>query len=135
MKKILSFAACLMLLLVMSACREEIKNCSGSIYELNDTVLTAKIGEYKVAFDITQTRYDNGLVQPGDSVTVHYIGDIRDKKAKAVIINLIPRKGNMMIITDKPDLTKELKTADKNVTDEEQKAFDDFVKDSKKHGH
>lgn len=134
-KKILGIASCLILLLGVSACREEIKSCSGSIKELNDSVMTTRIGEYEVAFDITQTRYDNGLVQPGDSVNVHYLGDLRSKKAKAVIINLVPRKGKVVDVTGEPDFTKELKTKGQPMSAEEQKAMDDFVRESKKHGH
>lgn len=91
------------------------------------------VGDYSIAFDITQTRYDNGLVQPGDSVNVHYVGNLRDKKAKAVLVNLIPRKGVIMEITGEPDMSKELKT--KEMEADEQKAIDEFVRESKKHGH
>lgn len=133
MKKIISFVACFMLLLAVSSCQEEIQKTSGHIKELTDSTMVTIVGDYSIAFDITQTRYDNGLVQPGDSVNVHYVGNLRDKKAKAVLVNLIPRKGVIMEITGEPDMSKELKT--KEMEADEQKAIDEFVRESKKHGH
>ena len=133
MKKIISFVACFMLLLAVSSCQEEIQKTSGHIKELTDSTMVTIVGDYSIAFDITQARYDNGLVQPGDSVNVHYVGNLRDKKAKAVLVNLIPRKGVIMEITGEPDMSKELKT--KEMEADEQKAIDEFVRESKKHGH
>jgi len=130
MKRILFFIT---VLLVVCSCQKEIKNTSGHIKELTDSTMVTVVDNYNITFDITQTRYDNGLVQPGDSVNVHYVGDLREKKAKAVIVNLVPRKGTVMEITGEPDLSKELKT--RNMTDEEQKAIDGFVRESQKHGH
>ena len=64
----------------------------------------------------------------GDSVRVNYIGDLKEKKAKAVIVYLMPQKSNVVTAGFNPDA--ELET--KPMTSEEKESFDKFVETAKK---
>lgn len=86
--------------------------------------MVTRIGDYKITFDTKHAKCDNGMVMAGDSVVVHYVGDLKEKKALAALIRLIPPQGN--IIKAGYDPTKELKTAP--MSDEDAKKLDKFVK-------
>lgn len=112
----------------LHSCREEIKTCAGQIRELNDTVMTTKIGDYDIAFDIRRAEYTNGAVMAGDSVTVHYTGDLKDLHARALLVYLMPRPGRVVDAVYDP--SKELKVSDKPLTDEEVRKTEQFIKDA-----
>ena len=108
---IMAFAATVLL---VSSCQEKIQTTKAMVKKTTDTTLVATIDKYDIVFDIKQARCDNGAVMAGDSVTIHYIGDLRDKKAKALLLKLI--------------LTKPM-------TPEEQKEFEEGIEFAKKNGH
>lgn len=85
--------------------------------------MVTAIGEYDIKFNIKQTEYTNGMIMVGDSVSVHYTGDLRDKKALALIVKLIPKKGVVVDATYDPD--KELKISERPMSE---KAASDLEK-------
>lgn len=89
--------------------------CSGKVKNLNDTVMVTAIGDYAIKFNIKKAEYTNGMIMIGDSVSVHYTGDLRDKKALALIVKLIPQKGVVVDATYDPD--KELKTSERPMSE------------------
>lgn len=95
--------------------------------------MIVKIDDYDINFVTKQAKYDNGAVMPGDSVVIHYVGDLREKHAVAAIVRLIPKPGR--IVEAGYDPTKPLKVSDQSLTDKEKKDLDDFVKESQKYGH
>jgi len=113
----------------LHSCREDIKTCAGKIKELNDTVMVASIGDYDIAFDIRKAECDNGAVMLDDSVTVHYIGDLKDRKARALLIHLMPQPSRVVDAVYDP--SKKLEVSERALTDEELKAARQFVKDAK----
>lgn len=125
---IMAFAAAVML---VSSCQEKIQTTKAMVKKTTDTTLVATIDKYDIVFDIKQARCDNGAVMAGDSVTIHYIGDLRDKKAKALLLKLMPQKGT--VVEAKYDPSKELLT--KPMTPEEQKEFEEGIEFAKKNGH
>lgn len=96
---------------------------------MTDTTLVSKIDNRDITFDLKKAKYDNGFVMPGDSVVIHYVGDLRDGKAVAAIVRLVPKKGNVVEAVYDP--SKELKTAP--MTKDEEKSFDDGIEYARKH--
>lgn len=115
-------------LLVIASCSQEIKTCTGRINRINDTLMTMQIGDYEVEFDMRKARYTNGAVMRGDSVNVDYVGELRDKKGRALIVCLVPPEGT--VIEAVVDTTKELITAP--MSEEDARRLDEFVKNAKK---
>lgn len=114
---------------VLYSCREEIKTCAGQIKELNDSVMVTKIGDYDISFDIKKAEFSNGAVMLGDSVTVHYIGDMKDKHARALIIYLMPKPGH--VIDAVYDPSKKLEVSEKPLTPAEEKQTEEYLKAAK----
>lgn len=106
------------------------KTCAGKIKDMTDTTIIANMGDYDITFDIKKAEVTNGAVMPGDSVVVHYIGELSEKKATALVIKLIPPKGKVVEAVYDPN--KKLET--KPMTKEEVKEMNDFVKAAKR-GH
>ena len=117
--------------LLLSSCQEKIQTTTVKVKKTTDTTMVATIDKYDITFDVKQARCDNGAIMAGDSVVVHYIGDLRDKQAKALLLRLIPKKGTVVEAVYDP--SKELKT--KPMTPEEQKQFEEGIEFAKKHGH
>lgn len=92
------------------------------------TSMVVVIGDDCVKFDINDARYTNGAIMVGDSVKVEYVGDLDEKKAKAVIVYLIPKKGN--VVNAGYNSNAELKT--KPMDSITKKKFDEFVESAKK---
>lgn len=92
------------------------------------TSMVVVIGDDGVKFDINDARYTNGAIMVGDSVKVEYVGDLDEKKAKAVIVYLIPKKGN--VVNAGYNSNAELKT--KPMDSITKKKFDEFVESAKK---
>ena len=132
MKRYLSLSFLLSSLLLVSSCREELKSCSGHIKEMTDSTMVVVTGGADVEFDIHGVRYDNGLVMVGDSVGVHYVGDLRSRKARAALVRLVPQP---RIVDAAFDPSKELETREEPVSDEEREAAEKFIRESRKHGH
>lgn len=118
---------------MVHSCREELKSCSGHIKEQTDSTLVIVTGGADVTFDVADARYDNGFVMLGDSVNVHYVGDLRSKNVHAMLIRLVPRKGRVVDAVFDP--SKELKVSEREDTEAEQEEMQKFIEVSKKHGH
>lgn len=101
--------------------------CAGKINKMTDTTIVTKIGDYEITFNTKKAEYTNGVVMPGDSVTVHYIGDLKEKWARALLIRLIPSQSN--VVNAVHDSSKELMTAPKS--EEDVKQLEEFVKKEK----
>ncbi|MDD5785478.1 MAG: hypothetical protein PUD52_11200 [Prevotella sp.] len=127
--KVLLFTAITAFLLM--SCQEKIKTTQGKVIAQTDSTVKIHIDRYDIVFDTKKARCDNGEIMQGDSVAIHYIGDIREKKAKALLLRLIPQKGNVVEAIYDP--SKELKT--KKMTEQEQREFERGYKASKKNGH
>lgn len=116
--------------LTLAGCHtKQIKVCAGKIDHMSDTTIVVKIGDYDITFDVKKARYTNGVVMPGDSATIHYVGDLKERHAVAAIVYLMPAKGTVVDAVYDP--TKELKTAP--MSKEDAKELDDFVEHQKAH--
>ena len=93
MKKTLFAFLITILLFTFAGCRDNIKTCAGKIKNMTDTTIVANMGDYDITFDIKKAEVSNGAVMPNDSVLIHYVGDLSEKKATALVIKLIPHKG------------------------------------------
>ena len=131
MKKTLGLILCSAILLGVSSCREKIQSTAGVVKKLNDTAMVAKISDYLITFDIKKMKLTHGAVMPGDSVKIDYVGDLKERKAIALIVTYIPQAGHYVEAGYDP--TKKLIT--KPSTPKEDKELDEFLKDAKKHGH
>ena len=127
---IISFFA---FVLCLCSCGEDIKTCSGRIKELTESTMVAVTGGKDVTFDIRRVRYDNGIVMTGDSVGIHYVGRLGGE-AHAVLIHLIPRQGEIVTIGKEADTSKELKTKDEPMTEQERRGLNNFINDLKRRG-
>ena len=117
-----------MTLLLTTSCEEKIQQTRGKIKKMTDSTIVATIDKYDVVFDSKQAKFDVGAVMTGDSIKIHYIGNLRDKKAKAVLVALIPRIGNTITIGFDP--SKELKTGE--MTEEEKETLHKATENGKK---
>jgi len=129
MKRIISIVFCFAFMMLFYACREEMKVTSVKLNGVTDTTVVANIDGHEIAFDIRKATFDNGMVMAGDSVTVHYIGDMGQGTAKALLIKLIPRKGN--VVNAIYDPSKELKTD--SLSESESKAMHEAIEFAKRH--
>lgn len=93
---------------VFFSCSDEIKTCEGRVKDVNDSVMVVKISDYEVSFDTKDLRYINGFVIANDSVVMHYVGNLRSKKVKGLLVRVIPAKGKIVTVGEKA--TQELVT-------------------------
>lgn len=121
MRKYLSIIVCLVAMTALFSCTEKLNTTKVIVECLTDTAFTARIDGREITFDITQARYDNGMVMSGDSACVHYVGELRDGKVKVALVRLIPKKGNVVDAVYDP--SKELKT--KPMTEDEAKRVEE----------
>lgn len=108
MKKIFGHIFILMSVFVFFSCSDEIKTCEGRVKDVNDSVMVVKISDYEVSFDTKDLQYTNGFVIANDSVVMHYVGNLRSKKVKGLVVRVVPAKSR--IVTVGVDPTKELKS-------------------------
>ena len=105
MKKLLSFlfAATAVVLLSVS-CRHKIvrDECRALVDEINDSVLVGKIDGSKIKFDVRDASFTHGAVMYGDSVIIHYIGDLSMKRALAESVFLLDRPGKIIEVPKDP---------------------------------
>lgn len=130
MKTKFVFMAAAAVLLAVSSCEEKIQTTTGKVKKLNDSTMVATIDKYDITFDMKQVRFDNGVVIPGDSAVIHYIGDLRDKKATALLIRLIPPKPRVAEAVYDP--SKKLETTP--MTKEQIKQHEEALEFAKEHG-
>ncbi|MBQ3753707.1 MAG: hypothetical protein II864_09215 [Prevotella sp.] len=136
MKKIFGFIFAFFAMLLLSvSCSKVVKDkTSGLVDEINDSVMVLKIDGSKVHFDVTAASFTHGAVMYGDSVIVHYTGDLSKKRALAEAVYLIERPGTIVEVKEgEIDSTKELLTrpAEAGATE----AIDNLIRLSKSQRH
>lgn len=129
MKKILSFLTVLAIVVGLTSCEEKIKTTRGVVKRLTDKELIATIDKYEINFDITKAKVDNGALMAGDSVVIHYAGDLREKQARALLMRLIPKQGT--IVEAVYDPSKEL-IVKKDTSKARKERIEKFLKAAKK---
>ena len=129
MKKILSFLTVLAIVVGLTSCEEKIKTTRGVVKRLTDKELIATIDKYEINFDITKAKVDNGALMAGDSVVIHYTGDLREKQARALLLRLIPKQGT--IVEAVYDPSKEL-IVKKDTSKARKERIEKFLKAAKK---
>ncbi len=112
--------------IVVSSCQEKIKTTKGVVKNISDTTTVVKIDKYDIVFDTKQARLDNGAIMLEDSVAIHYIGDLRDGKVKALLIRLMPKKGTVVEAVYDP--SKELKVKEEPMSDEQIEAIEKYAR-------
>ena len=129
MKKILSFLTVLAIVVGLTSCEEKIKTTRGVVKRLTEKELIATIDKYEINFDITKAKVDNGALMAGDSVVIHYTGDLREKQARALLLRLIPKQGT--IVEAVYDPSKEL-IVKKDTSKARKERIEKFLKAAKK---
>ena len=129
MKKILSIVTVLAIVVGLTSCEEKIKTTRGVVKRLTEKELIATIDKYEIKFDITKAKEDNGALMAGDSVVIHYIGDLREKQARALLMRLIPKQGT--IVEAVYDPSKEL-IVKKDTSKARKERIEKFLKAAKK---
>lgn len=129
MKKILSFLTVLTIVVGLTSCEEKIKTTRGVVKRMTEKELIATIDKYEIKFDITKAKEDNGALMAGDSVVIHYIGDLREKQARALLMRLIPKQGT--IVEAVYDPSKEL-IVKKDTSKASKERIEKFLKAAKK---
>ena len=129
MKKILSFLTVLTIVVGLTSCEEKIKTTRGVVKRLTEKELIATIDKYEINFDITKAKVDNGALMAGDSVVLHYTGDLREKQARALLMRLIPKQGT--IVEAVYDPSKEL-IVKKDTSKARKERIEKFLKAAKK---
>ena len=116
MKRLFSFLLiATALTLTLDSCHKVVRDQTFALVdEMNDSVLVAKIDGTRVNFDITEAVFTNGAVMYGDSVIIHYIGDLSKKRAFAESVHLIDRPSQVITVPadGSVDSTKEMKLRD-----------------------
>ena len=113
-------------MLTLASCQKKILTTKGEVKRMSDTTIVAKIDRYDIVFDTKKAKCDNGAVMPGDSVTIHYVGDLRDKRAKALLVRLMPKKGTVVDAIYDP--SKELIVSEIPLTEKEKESLKKFAK-------
>ena len=116
--------------LALTSCRDKIQTTKGKIKRMSDTTVVAQIDRYDIVFDVKKAKFDNGAVMPGDSVTVHYVGDLRDKRAKALLIKLMPKRGTVVEAIYDP--SKELVVSEEPLSEKDKASLEKYAKSGKK---
>lgn len=136
MKKIFGHIFILMSVFFFVACNDEIKTCEGRVKDVNDSTMVVKISDYEVSFDTKDMRFANGFVIAGDSVVMQYVGSLRSKSVKGLLVRIIPTAGK--VVTAGEDTSKDLKTRPfetDSARDAHEKNLEQFVETSKRLGH
>lgn len=126
MKKQLLSLSIVVTLIHASCSSDKIQKTTGTVKSIKDSTMLVAIDKYDIRFDVSKTRYDNGAVMKDDSVVIHYIGDLRDKEAKAVLIRLVPKQGTVVEAVYDP--SKELITTPDPMPEEQAKKLEKFAK-------
>lgn len=126
MSKKIVFVALAAMALVATSCQEKLKTTSGVVKTIKDSVMVAHIDKYDITFETSKARFDNGALMEGDSVVIHYIGDLREKKARALLLRLVPKKGTVVEAVYDP--SKELIVGEKPLSEEQVKKLEKFSK-------
>jgi len=83
---------------VLSACKEEVRVSRTVIDDVTDSTVTITYNAKQLVLDTRKSILQNGAVMKGDSAIVDFVGT--GKKAKAVIISLIPKAGNIVSLEE-----------------------------------
>ena len=116
-------------MLAVTSCQEKIKTTTGLVRRVSDTSAVVVVDKYDIVFDTKKARFDNGAIMHEDSVTIHYIGDLRDKRAKALLVHLIPKKGTVVEAVYDP--SKELVVSEKPLSKGEVERLKKFARSGK----
>lgn len=130
MKKQLLFLAMMVTLILASCTSDKIQKTTGTVKSIKDSTMLVAIDKYDIRFDVSKARYDNGAVMKDDSVVIHYIGDLRDKEAKAVLVRLVPKQGTVVEAVYDP--SKELITDQNPMPEEQVKKLEKFARSGKR---
>ena len=129
MKKALTIPLLFLLIMTVQSCQKGMKDCEGRVEEINGTTsMVVTVDGDSVKFDIDSVDYTNGAVMVGDSVKVGYVGDLDERKVRAVTVSLIQKKGHVVNAGFNPD--SELKTRSMDSITKER--FDEFVESASK---
>lgn len=113
--------------LILASCSsDKIQKTTGTVKQMKDSTMLVAIGKYDISFDISKARFDNGAVMKDDSVVLHYIGNLRDKKAKALLVRLVPKQGTVVEAVYDP--SKELITTPDPMSEEQSRKLEKFAK-------
>ena len=129
MKKQLLFLTMVVTLILTSCSSEKIQKTSGKVKDIKDSTMLVAIDKYDINFDISKARFDNGAVMKDDSIVLHYIGNLRDKKAKALLVRLVPKQGTVVEAVYDP--SKELITNQNPMPEEQVKKLEKFARSGK----
>ena len=125
MKKHIFISAIVLAVCAMafSGCgKPKLKNVRAEVYSINthaDTLIdfTAVHDGDTLRFDLSQAQFNNGIMLRGDSVIIDYI-DGKNDMERALVVTVLPKKGNVIDLNDPNNKKQTLKTADpKNVKD------------------
>lgn len=119
---LLLLSLCLFIGMSFVSCGDKIQVCSGKVKRLTDSTMIVTIDNHSVKFDMKNAEYSNGFVLVDDSVSIHYVGDFKEKNVRAVTVRIIPRS---TVVDAVYDPSKELKTADRPLGE---KASEDLEK-------
>ena len=126
MKKQLLFLAMMVTLILASCTSDKIQKTTGTVKSIKDSTMLVAIDKYDISFDVSKARYDNGAVMKDDSVVIHYIGNLRDKKANALLLRLVPNQGTVVEAVYDP--SKELITDQNPMPEEQVKKLEKFAR-------
>ena len=129
MKKQLLSLSIVVTFILASCSSDKIQKTTGTVKSMKDSTMMVAIGKYDIRFDVSKARYDNGAVIKDDSVVIHYIGDLRDKEAKALLVRLVPRQGTVVEAVYDP--SKELITDPNPMPEEQAKKLEKFARSGK----
>ena len=132
MKRLLGylFASLAVAVLSVGCHKASTGDATGQIEEITDSMMIVKIDGSKVKFDITDCTFTNGAVMYGDSVIVGYVGDLSASYCVAETCYLLAKKGNIVVVGEEPDTTKELMT--READEKAVKEIDNLVRIAKK---
>ena len=107
----------LALSLVFTSCKPRLKNVHVLVSKVDldgDTLkgFTGRTGEDSIVFNVDQARFNNGVMTLRDSVIVDYIDD-RNDTAKALVITILPKIGNVIDTDTMKDSQLKTTTPDK----------------------
>lgn len=125
MKKIIGVVSVAVAMIAATSCQEKIKTTMACIKNVNDSTMVVDVDKHIIVFETKQAKFDNGAVMAGDSVVVRYIGELKKKKAKALLVRLMPKKGTEVDAVYDP--SKELKVSEEPMSEGEKEAIKKYV--------
>lgn len=101
--------------LFFSSCADNsLKDARGKVVRFDKTVMVVSVDESEYTLNIQDARFSRDVALAGDSVSIHYLGDLSDN-ARAMLISRIPTASKVVEVGY--DASKELLTAEPDSTD------------------